>query len=772
MKAVIIAGGQGSRLRPLTERLPKPMARLCGRPIVEYILELLAQNGVSESILTLQYLPEVIRAHFPEGDFAGMALSFVEEDTPLGTAGSVKHAVGETAEPVLIISGDALCDFPLQEAVETHKKSGASVTLVTTKVGDPREYGLVLADESGKITGFVEKPSFAQATSELANTGIYILSPEAVNMIPEGEKYDFASDLFPRMLADGMLLQSCALSGYWCDIGDLSAYRRAQKDLLDGKVRCHLAGERDYAGNILAGRRPSGKYELIPPVYIGAGVQIGDNAVVNAGSVLDDGVTVSSGATVSEAVLLPRCVIGARAGVLSSVVCADASVKSKATLLEGTAVGEGAVIGAKAVVRAGVRIAGGAKVNDGSVVSDHITARGGAACSFDDEGLCGEIGVEITPEVAVRVGCAVGTIARGRAVGVATSDLRCSKVLGAALIAGIRSTGTPVLDFGGAFEALFGFAMAYNALGLGVYLCAGEQSTIKVACDAGLPATRKIEREIEQALSRGEFARAPKEGYGDCVDMSGIGVMYLTELLRLAPDGLSGMSASVRSENKTVRRILTDVLQKLGCDVSGGGIQLNISENGMSLALAQDNVSVSRHRAAAAWCMAQFEQERDVAVENDFPRALEAFAAQRGRRVYRYLLCPADGSDSEGRKIAAKQQCMRDGLMLSVSLLDYMRRHGISLRELDAMIPAFSTEEAVVQIDLPPARILAGLSPEQAGEGVLLRQDRGVVLLRPRKLGGAIRVFAEAANWETAKELCDDVSRRLSGLLDKEHEKG
>lgn len=768
MKAVIMAGGQGSRLRPLTGSLPKPMARLCGRPIVEYILELLAENGVTESVLTLQYLPETMISHFESGQFAGIRLTFVEEDEPLGTAGSVKNALEKTDEPVLIISGDALCDFPLTQAIERHEKSGAAVTIVTARVGDPREYGLVVAGEADRIMGFVEKPSFAQATSELANTGIYILSPEAVNMIPAHTKFDFASDLFPKLMAAGKLLQNCTLEGYWCDIGDLEAYRRAQGDMLAGKVRCRFRGERDDFGNIVAGRKPAGKYELASPVYIGAGVHIGENAVIGPGSVLDDGCTVAPGAAVNGAILLPRCVVGERATVGAGVLCAGAAVKSRASLLDGAAVGENAVIGTRAVVRGGVRVTGGVRVPDGAVVSDHVSGRGSMMGMFDDDGLCGEIGVELTPELAVRVGCAVGTAAAGRTVGVATAGQRSAKVLASALVAGIRSAGAPVLDFGSVFESMFSFAMGYNALTLGVYLNAGERGSIRLVCDAGLPATRKIEREIEISLARGEFSRAPKDGFGDSVDMSGIGVMYLTELLRLSPEGLAGMNAQVFCASKTVQRLLTDVLQKLGCDTAGG-IALNLSENGVSLTLSEGDVTISSHRAVAGYCMSLFEQGSDAAVGNDFPRALDQFAEKWGHRVYRYLLCPADSCDEEGRKLAAKQQCARDGLMLAVLLLDYMKRKSLTLAQLDRMIPLFAVEERAVPIDLPPAQLLDGVFGERAGEGVLVRGEKGVVLLRPRKAGNAIRVFAEAASWEAAQELCADYSGILDGLLDKKH---
>lgn len=770
MKAVILAGGEGTRLRPLTETVPKPMVRLCGRPVVEYMLELLAANGVEEAVFTLRYLSEQLRSHFSSAEFAGIRLLFAEEERPLGTAGSVRAAVGALDAPLLVASGDALCDLPLREAVEMHESTGAAATIVTTRVGDPREYGLVLADSTGRVTGFVEKPSFSQATSELANTGIYILSPAAVDMIPQGEKFDFASDLFPLLLKNGMRMQSCALDGYWCDVGDLEAYRRVQSDLLEGRVRCSLPGKRDDFGNLVRGRHPAGRYLLHPPVYLGEGVQIGENAVIGAGSVLDDGCTVAAGATVEGCVLLPHSLLGERASACCAVICAGGSVKSRASLLEGSAVGEDAAVGSRAVVRPGVRLSAKASLPDDAQASDHLSARSGAVSRFDDDGLCGEVGVELTPELAVRVGCAVGSIAGGRPVGIASGSDRCSHVLADALIAGIRSAGAGVLDFGSAFEALFGFGMSCNALTLGVYLHAGEPGAIKLVCDAGLPATRRVEREIELALARGEFTRAGRDGFGDRIDLSGIGVIYLTELLRLCPEGLSGMHASVSCANRTVERLLENVLLKLGCEL-GDGIRLQLSENGVSLTLSEGETTLDRKRAVAAYCLAMFEQGRDVAVENDFPRALDRFANERGRRVYRYLLCPADDADAPGRSLAAQQQCTRDGLMLAVVLLNYLRKNQLSLAGLDRMLPPFSTGERTVPIQLPPSRLLDGLG-ERAGEGVVIREEKGIVLLRPRKNGSAIRVFAEAASWEAAQELCVDFEKQLKERIRREEERG
>lgn len=287
MKAVVMAGGEGTRLRPLTCNIPKPMARLCGRPVLCYILDLLAQNGVDEVYLTLKYLPQEVTSYFNQGNYCGMQLHFVEEEIPLGTAGGVKNAARGFQEPFLVISGDALCDYQLREAVAFHNASGAQATLVTAQVEDPREYGLVRLEEDGRVEGFIEKPGWGQAVSDLANTGIYIVDPACLALVPEGRPFDFAKDLFPEMMRRGMPLYGYRAEGYWCDIGDLRAYLQCQRDLLAGKVKARFAPQ--IAQGIFAkGELPKGDFHLIPPVYIGENVEIAPGAQIGPDCVIDD----------------------------------------------------------------------------------------------------------------------------------------------------------------------------------------------------------------------------------------------------------------------------------------------------------------------------------------------------------------------------------------------------------------------------------------------------------------------------------------------------
>ena len=222
MKAIIMAGGEGSRLRPLTCGRPKPMVPVVNRPIMSHIVELLKNHGVTDIGVTLQYMPEAIRDYFGNGSECGVNMHYFVEETPLGTAGSVKNATSFLDETFLVISGDALTDLDLSRAVEFHRRQGALATLVLTRVDCPLEYGVVITAGDGEIKQFLEKPGWGEVFSDTVNTGIYVLEPEVLDYFAPGQKFDFSKDLFPLLLAGKKPLFGVALSGYWCDVGNLN----------------------------------------------------------------------------------------------------------------------------------------------------------------------------------------------------------------------------------------------------------------------------------------------------------------------------------------------------------------------------------------------------------------------------------------------------------------------------------------------------------------------------------------------------------------------
>lgn len=242
MKAVILAGGRGTRLQGVTHgAIPKPMAELLGRPVLEHILHLLAQNGFTDICCTLAWMPEAVRSYFGDGSRFGVRLCYRVEKEPLGTAGAVKNCrdfYGNS--PFLVISGDAACDFDLRALWDEHRHGGGTVTLALRAHDAPLPYGLVVTDGQGRVRRFIEKPRWGRVVTDLVNTGIYCIEPSAMDMVPENTPCDFARDLFPRLLGAGYPLVGVTMPGYWRDIGDPGSYYRANLDAWEGRL--HLPG--------------------------------------------------------------------------------------------------------------------------------------------------------------------------------------------------------------------------------------------------------------------------------------------------------------------------------------------------------------------------------------------------------------------------------------------------------------------------------------------------------------------------------------------------
>ena len=245
MKAIIMAGGEGTRLKSVTGDTPKPMALLCGRPVLEHILNLLRRNGFEEVCLALRYRPEVIEKYFGDGSRFGMKIEYHVEVAELGTAGCVRACrefYGK--EDFLVISGDCACDFDLRALAAEHMRRRPAVTMALAAHDNPLQYGTVLTDRNGRVVSFIEKPVWERVVSDLVNTGIYVLSPAAMDLVPtDGSTWDFAKDLFPALLNIGQDIQGVLMKGYWCDIGTPRAFHQCNLDAIDGRLRLGSTAE-------------------------------------------------------------------------------------------------------------------------------------------------------------------------------------------------------------------------------------------------------------------------------------------------------------------------------------------------------------------------------------------------------------------------------------------------------------------------------------------------------------------------------------------------
>jgi mannose-1-phosphate guanylyltransferase/mannose-1-phosphate guanylyltransferase/phosphomannomutase len=312
---MVLAAGLGTRLRPLTYEITTPMVPVLDRPVMEHILDLLARHGFDEVIANLHYFPDSIREHF------GERLSYRVEEELLGTAGGVR-ACAEFfgSEPFIVISGDALTDTDLRALADRHVQSGGVATLTVKQVSDTREYGVVLHDRDGRITGFQEKPAPEEALSNLGNCGIYAFSPEIFDYFPSRPFVDWAQDVFPVLLENDIPFHIHEAHGYWIDIGSLAELRAGTFDALRGELHLEVEGEELSHGVTVVGESPLREdTEVEGPVWIGSGVRLGERVRLMGPLVIGDGASIGAGAQLRGSIIFPGTDIAANAILIGAI---------------------------------------------------------------------------------------------------------------------------------------------------------------------------------------------------------------------------------------------------------------------------------------------------------------------------------------------------------------------------------------------------------------------------------------------------------------------
>jgi NDP-sugar pyrophosphorylase family protein len=350
---VILAGGQGTRLRPLTLARAKPAVPLLNRPFLAYQLALLGQHGVRDVILACSYRVEDIRRALGTA-MLGTTLRYVVEAEPLGTGGGVRNAADLTRGQLYVLNGDILTDVDLTAMARFHEARRARLTILLTRVADPRAYGLVETDADGRIHAFREKPAPDEAvTTDTVNAGVYLLDAELLQRIPANRAVSIEREVFPALIADGVACFAWCPEAYWRDIGSLDAYRAAQMDLLDGRVRTPLTPEGRQRGTawVADGADVAPQARLEGPAVIGPATRIEPGARVGPRAVVGAGCRIGAGARLEEAIVWDRVEIGAGAVLRECVVASEARIGANAT------VGPGAVIEPGAMVADGARIA-------------------------------------------------------------------------------------------------------------------------------------------------------------------------------------------------------------------------------------------------------------------------------------------------------------------------------------------------------------------------------------------------------------------------------
>ncbi len=538
MKGVIMAGGFGTRLRPLTLGLPKPMVPVANRPVMQRIVELLTRHGITEQVALLYFQPERIRDHFGDGSSHGVRMEYVGAEGDLGTAGSVKLGEAEIGrQRFMVISADVLTDFDLGAAVAFHERKGALATLVLTRVDNPLQFGVVITDPEGRITRFLEKPSWGEVFSDTVNTGIYILEPEVFDLIPPGRDFDFSKDLFPLMLSKGLPLYGHIAPGYWKDIGTLGEYMNVHRDILSGKVEVGVDGvRRGRLGTDLwvgEGSVVDPTARLSGSVIIGSGVTVGPQAEL-ANCVLGDGCTVGEGARIRGAVLWRDVRVGQ--GVeLNECTIADRSVVGDFSAVDvGAVVAEDCAIGRDCRLKAEVKMWPHKRVESGATLASSLVwGDKWSSTLFDAYGISGVANIEMTPEFATKLGVAYGaSLPLGSTVLVSRDAHKTSRMIDRALMSGLLAAGVNVYDM--RLQPIPVARYVTKALkaagGLHVRRSPLEKKIqdIKFFDENGLDLSTKREKAIENLFYREDFRRADSDQVGD-ISFPARGIDYYLE---------------------------------------------------------------------------------------------------------------------------------------------------------------------------------------------------------------------------------------------------
>ena len=577
MKAVVMAGGEGSRLRPLTSRLPKPLAPIANRPVMHHIVDLLRRHGITEIVATLHYLADEIESYFGDGTRMGVHMSYVVEDTPLGTAGAVKMAEDRLRDDsFLIISGDAMTDLDIGAMIAAHRSQMNAATIALQSVANPLEFGVVIADEDGRITRFLEKPSWGEVFSDTINTGIYVLRPEIFDYMEAGGIYDFSKDIFPRLLHEGKRIGGYVTSDYWTDVGNLQQYQQANYDALGGAIRIEGAGG-EISPGVFAGEgtRVDPTAHIAGPVRLGKNVQIGPGAVLEGPACVGDNSTVCAGARLERAIVWSDVYVGPDAVLTDCTLAGRTIVKERATIAEGTVVGERCNIGSGAAIRANLRIWPDKTISSGAIVSmSLIYGIKWPGSLFGGAGVSGLANLEITPEYATKLGQAFGTYLRHGQVVMTSRDTHpVSRVMNRCIISGLLSTGIHVQDLRSFPLPLSRFATRSEGDGcVHVRLSPHDPSSLLFEFfDAnGINIDKAGERKIENLFFREDFRRTAMDEVGLLEFPSRVLENYSSAFMEaLQPKALprADFRIAIDYANGNAALVLPRLLSRLGVDM-------------------------------------------------------------------------------------------------------------------------------------------------------------------------------------------------------------
>ncbi len=821
-----MAGGQGTRLRPLTSNQPKPMLPIVNRPIMEHIIELLARHGFREQIATVQFLASVIRSYFGNGEDLGVQLTYATEESPLGTAGSVKNAEDELRDDTfVVISGDALTDIDLTKLVQYHREKGAVATICLKSVPNPLEFGVVITREDGSIDRFLEKPNWGEVFSDTINTGIYVLEPEIFDLIPENTVFDFSEDLFPLILDKGLPLFGYVAEGYWTDVGTIDSYMNAQRDVLEAKVQVEppgfALGERIWLGEgseIDPGARIDG------PAVIGENCRIEQGAHLREYTVLGANVVVKEGAFVHRATIHDNAYIGPMTNIRGCIVGRNSDVRRGARLEEGVVVGDDCSIGNDAVINPNVRIYPFKTVEAGAIVTQSIIWESrGVRTLFGAQGVTGLVNVDVTPETVVRIAMAYGsTLKKGSIVTVSRDATRAARAMKRAAMAGLNLSGVHChdLELTPVPVARYYIRTRHSQGGMAMRTSPHDPQAITISFidNEGTDLDPGRQRKVERTFYREEVRRAypgeigelhypPRaweyytEGLLATLDVDAIRDAHLKLVIDYAHGAtglvLPGFFGRLDCDVLAVNSVVDEVRAVMNDDqlaehqarvadlvtVSGSDVGAVFDPVGERVFLVDDNGTMLDGIAMLLLAVAMID-EGTVALPVNASREVARTAKERGLKVRWTKVSPAAMMEAavagdvalagspDGSLIFPEFLPAPDGMTTLAKILEFRARSQAPLSSLISPLPpVFTVHDGVACPWEQKGAVMREIVERATGDrvelidGVKIYHAEDWVLVLPDTAQPVVHVFAEADSDAKARALAGTQTRLIRTLV-------
>lgn len=799
MKAMILAGGEGRRLRPLTCDLPKPMVPVANRPCMEHIINLLKRHGITQIGVTLAYLPQMITEYFGDGTAFGVSLKYFTEEKPLGTAGCIGNARefllendGDNDDTFLVISGDALTDIDLTKAIQFHREKKSLATLLLKQVDVPLEYGVVVTEADGRISRFVEKPSWSQVVSDRANTGIYLLSKKLLPYIKKGEKMDFAKDIFPRLLAEQRPMYGYVANGYWCDIGDLSAYAKANQDALDGTIQVDLPA----AQNVRMGNHCQiGKnVTFSPPCLIGDYCIIGNDVRIEKYSILGNHTVVGAGASLKKSILWDSVSIGKNAELRGALLCQNTKVEPGARIFEQAIVGAGSIAGANSYIPPHIKVWPGKEIEAGARLQDHVVwdshkGAGTGSTLFGARGIQGIYGTALTPAMLCRAGSALAASLPAGAVlsiahdGSATADAAAHAFLGGAAAVGARCCYAGQLTL-----PILRHCIKEHGHHGGAFLQT-EGAMLHIFCldGNGCDFSKKQEKKTERLYATCDLPTAPADFMKSVSSLHNETSSYVDAFRQQLPLSDEKFITISLSGAPFVRNIAEEVLQADCIDLVSdedkllADFSVTFGKNGEQFDLYDETgqlVSEERLSVLISFLLLErYGSDFTLVLPADQPSVHEWLARQYGATLTRAGISPQDMmeriSDHTIRQQADAQLSMRyDAIYFVLQLALWLQKNRLTVSKLLQTIPhpAMADTELVCK-PYQKGHVMQRLAEENAdsihdsADGIQIFTEKGWIFILPDATRPVVHMTAEGYSEEFAKELLVDFERKINGYL-------